>query len=177
MMSIESFSTLVKNHSASQQVTLARNEYLIEAGATEKNIYYVLSGTLRVFMTDESEEHTIRFAYPATLFMALDSFLSGKPTRYSIQAIKRCQLLALPMAVFHEILDNDTTYRALYQTVLEQFVLQQMEREEDLLTSSPSERYRRVLNRSPHLFQEVPNKYIASYLRMTPETLSRLKKS
>jgi hypothetical protein len=56
-------------------------------------------------------------------------------------------------------------------------VLQQMERERDILTSSPLERYKRVLERSPQLFQEIPNKYIASYLRMTPETLSRIKKS
>ena len=52
-----------------------------------------------------------------------------------------------------------------------------MERERDILTSSPLERYNRVLKRSPLLFQEIPNKYIADYLRMTPETLSRIKKS
>lgn len=61
--------------------------------------------------------------------------------------------------------------------ILEQLVYQQLERERDLLTSSPAVRFKRVLDRSPLLFQEVPNKYIAAYLRMTPETLSRLKKS
>lgn len=65
----------------------------------------------------------------------------------------------------------------MWQLILESFVLQQMERERDILTSSPMERYSRVLKRSPQLFQEIPNKYIASYLRMTPETLSRIKKS
>jgi len=60
---------------------------------------------------------------------------------------------------------------------LEQLTLQQLEREKDILTSSPLERYKRVLKRSPQLFQEIPNKYIADYLRMTPETLSRIKKS
>lgn len=65
----------------------------------------------------------------------------------------------------------------MWQLILESFVLQQMERERDILTSSPMERYNRVLKRSPQLFQEIPNKYIASYLRMTPETLSRIKKS
>jgi CRP/FNR family transcriptional regulator, anaerobic regulatory protein len=54
-------------------------------------------------------------------------------------------------------------------------VVQQMQRELDLLTASPIERYRRVIARSPQLFQEVPLKYIADYLRMTPETLSRLR--
>ncbi len=52
-----------------------------------------------------------------------------------------------------------------------------MEREQDLLINSPEERYRRVLKRSPQLFQEVPHKYIAAYLRMPPETLSRVKKA
>ena len=69
--------------------------------------------------------------------------------------------------------ENSTTW----QLMLEQLVLQQMERERDILTVSPLERYKRVLKRSPQLFQEIPHKYIASYLRMTPETLSRIKKS
>jgi len=67
--------------------------------------------------------------------------------------------------------------RTLWTKILENLVLQQMEREVDILTNSPKERYNRVLKRSPKLFQEVPNRYIANYLRMSPETLSRLKKS
>ena len=69
------------------------------------------------------------------------------------------------------------TNRILWTAILENLVLQQMEREIDILTSSPKERYQRVLKRSPQLFQEIPNRYIANYLRMSAETLSRLKKS
>jgi CRP-like cAMP-binding protein len=65
----------------------------------------------------------------------------------------------------------------IWHIMLGNLIFQQMERERDILTSSPLERYKRVLARSPQLFQEIPNKYIASYLRMTPETLSRIKKS
>ena len=64
----------------------------------------------------------------------------------------------------------------MWQLILESFVLQQMERERDILTSSPMERYNRVLKRSPLLFQEIPNKYIASYLGVTPESFSRIRK-
>lgn len=64
-----------------------------------------------------------------------------------------------------------------WMQILEQLIYQQLERELDLLIESPSERLNRVLKRSPNLFQEIPLKYIASYLRMTPETLSRLRKS
>lgn len=156
---------------------LNRNDYLITKGKTERNIYYVESGTLRVFLTDHAEEHTIRFGYPGTLFTALDSFLTGEPTQYNIQALKKCDLLVMRKSSFMELVGDNAKLAGFYYKMLEQLIVQQMERETDLLTVSPGERYRRVLARSPHLFQHVPHKYIASYLRMTPETLSRLKKS
>ena len=74
-------------------------------------------------------------------------------------------------------LKKRNTVAESYNSILEDLVLQQIEREKDLLYSSPKIRYERVLKRSPKLFQEIPNKYIANYLRMSPETLSRLKKS
>ena len=79
--------------------------------------------------------------------------------------------------VFFEFINSSSTFQKLWIHILNQLVLQCIDREKDLLTSSPESRYQRVLKRSPQLFQMVPHKYIASYLRMSPETLSRLKKS
>ncbi|HEU5148245.1 MAG TPA: Crp/Fnr family transcriptional regulator, partial [Chryseosolibacter sp.] len=76
-------------------------------------------------------------------------------------------------ALVNESLENMRDYAAL----LESLITQQIEREVDLLIHSPAERLKRVLERSPNLFQEIPLKYIASYLRMTPETLSRIRNS
>lgn len=72
---------------------------------------------------------------------------------------------------------KDTGTMKEWVNVLQTLSLQQLDREIDLLTTSPKARYERVLERSPRLFQEIPHRYIANYLRMTPETLSRLKKS
>ncbi len=72
---------------------------------------------------------------------------------------------------------SDPQRMQAWHLMMQQLVYQQLEREVDLLTQSPKERYKRVLKRSPQLFQEIPARHIASYLRMTPETLSRLKKS
>jgi len=161
----------------SGRLVLKRNEFLIRPGTLEKNIYYVKEGTLRVTMNDHGEEHTIRFGYKGTLFTALDSFISGKPTVYCIQAIKKSELLVMSKNDFLGIIARDQELAEAYRNQMEQLVLQQMERETDLLTASPLDRYNRVMKRSPRLFQAIPSKYIASYLRMTPETLSRLKKS
>lgn len=72
---------------------------------------------------------------------------------------------------------SDEANRGRWIGILENLVTQQLDREIDILTGSSRERYLRVLQRSPQLFQEVPLRYIANCLRMSPETLSRLRKS
>lgn len=160
-----------------QSKTLKRNEFLKHGVGIDTNLYFVVSGTLRIFVYDQEEELTIRFGYQGNLITALDTYLTGNPSDLYIQALKETKLKVISKLKFHDFIQSDLKYQTLWQQLLEQFVYQQMERERDILISSPVERYKRVLKRSPQLFQEIPHKYIASYLRMTPETLSRIKKS
>ncbi len=157
-------------------IVLKRNEFLTQTGQINTNIYYVEEGSLRIFWSEETEEHTIRFGYENSIFGALDSFFSGGTTSYSIQALKNTTLRMISRNTLEKWVRNSPENQDSWRLILEGIVQQQLEIELDLLTSSPSERYRRVMKRSPQLFQEIPNKYIASYLRMTPETLSRVKK-
>jgi CRP-like cAMP-binding protein len=77
----------------------------------------------------------------------------------------------------YQLVNENETSLKQYILLLETLITQQIDREIDLLITSPSERLNRVLSRSPNLFQEIPLKYIASYLRMKPETLSRIRNS
>jgi len=157
-------------------ITLERNEFLKVKGSIDTNIYYVESGSLSVFILDECEEQVIRFGYQGNIIVALDSYLTGKPSDFYIQAIKKSTVKVITKLQMDSFLSKEEN-KLLWTKILEDLMLQQMEREIDILTSSPKERYLRVLKRSPKLFQEIPNRYIANYLRMSPETLSRLKKS
>ena len=158
-------------------LTLQRNDYLKVANTIDTNIYFVESGSLRIFILDGSEEQIIRFGYSDNIIVALDSFLSEKPSEFYIQALKKTVVKVIPKCVFYEFVEHSDENKKIFIKMLEELILQQMEREKDILTSSPKERYNRVLARSPRLFQEIPNRHIANYLRMSPETLSRLKKS
>lgn len=158
-------------------LTLQRNDYLKVANTIDTNIYFVESGSLRIFILDGAEEQVIRFGYSDNIIVALDSFLSEKPSEFYIQALKKTVVKVIPKSAFYEFVEHSDENKKIFIKMLEELILQQMEREKDILTSSPKERYNRVLARSPRLFQEIPNRHIANYLRMSPETLSRLKKS
>jgi len=162
---------------SSRTITLARNENLNESGRVDTNLYFIESGSLRAFVLGDGVEQNIRFAYTGNFMASLDSFLRNTPSAFTTQPIRRTVLRVLTRAQFLEHLAEGEANRSAWTVLLENLVLQQLEREQDLLTASPKERYLRVLKRSPRLFQEIPHRHIANYLRMSPETLSRLKKS
>lgn len=157
--------------------TIDKGTLLVKEGDIETSLYYVSSGALRVFLLSEFEEMTIRFGYEGSYINSLSSFINNRPSEFYIEAIRKSTITIIPKSRLEEIIYNDTESMQEYIALMEALVTQQIEREIDLLTVSPAERLKRVLERSPNLFQQIPLKYIASYLRMTPETLSRIRKS
>jgi CRP-like cAMP-binding protein len=127
-------------------ITLERNEFLKVKGTIDTNVYYVENGSLRIFVLDNDEKQVIRFGYEKNLVTALDSYLSGKPSDLYIQALKKTVVRVISKAQIEEFLKEEHN-RLLWVKILEDLVLQQMEREIDILTSSPKERYNRVLKR------------------------------
>lgn len=160
-----------------KQFILKRNQFLKGNIGVDTSLYFIVSGSMRIYVEDGLEEHTIRFAYKDSFIAVLDSFISEEASDLYVQALKKTEIKSLSKSSFMNFIENYPENRVLWYKILGLIIFQQMERERDLLTSSPEERYLRVLKRSPQLFQEIPKKYIASYLRMTPETLSRINKS
>lgn len=171
------YSEIEKQNYWDKNISLKRNEYLKVGGTVETNLFYIVSGSLKISIIDNSTEHIIRFGYKNNFIMALDSFITEKPSDFYIQALKKTELKVLSKQNYFTLINQSNDLMKLWDAILQQLIVQQLDREKDILINSPKERYKRVFLRSPQLFQEIPNKYIASYLRMSPETLSRLKKS
>ncbi len=157
-----------------ETVELKRGEFLCKKGQNHPHFYFVVKGTLHVYMEDKKEQHTFRFGYENSIITPLDSFISNNPTKFFIQAIKNSELKRISRERFLEIFNSNDAYKNLWLEFLKSIVMNQLTREIDVITYSPLERIERLYKRSPHIFQEIPQKYIASYLRMKPETLSRL---
>ncbi len=160
-----------------EQKVIAKGEFLLREGELERNLYWIETGVIRVFYLSEFEEQTIRFGYEGSFITSLSSFIKGTPSEFYMEAIRKTRLKVIPKDNLLKLVNENEESLKQYIGLLESLITQQIDREIDLLISSPLERLNRVLERSPNLFQQIPLKYIASYLRMKPETLSRIRNS
>lgn len=166
----------IKEHKMVEKSMLfKRGEVIASPGEIDTSIYWIKSGTIKVSMFDNEEERIVRFGYQNDLVVMLDSFISNQPTDFLMQTIKKTEVDIISQKKWTDFWSQDIERFKIWNQLLEQLVLQQVEREKDLLITSPQERLQRVMQRSPQLFQKIPKKHIASYLRMSPETLSRIK--
>ena len=152
--------------------TYKKGSFLTTAGEVEHKLYLIEEGAVKIYYLAELGEKIIRLGYNGSILNSLSSFFSQKPSELYIETIRETKVRVLNREIVMDIVKNSNGYARFLESVL----IQQLEREIDLLLDSPVQRLERVLNRSPHLFQHVPLKYIATYLRMSPETLSRIRK-
>ncbi len=151
-----------------------RFDFLIQKGVRASHLYFIIKGTLRIYCVSNDTEICVGFGYPNTLICAYPSFVSNQPSDYDIQALTDTQLIGISRTDFYNCIHQSWNLERHWREMTEQALLGRIEREIDLVTYAPKERLDRLFQRSPHLFQLFPHKYIASYLRMTPETLSRM---
>lgn len=160
----------------SDVIEIKRNHRLITFGEKVNHVYYIESGTCCITYPDEKEDIVLGFGYPNT-FLLSPSILHKKPSEQEVIVIKKSVFKCIPIELFFEFIYSSEEIKTTWLHQIEHLLLSQIDRQIDLLISSPEERLNRLLKRSPHVFQLIPQKYIASYLRMSPETLSRIQKT
>ena len=156
-------------------VTLKRNEFLIKKGQTESSLFFVLNGSMRIYFPNKEDEICVGFGHTGNLVCSYPSFIRNEPSEYFIQALAKTELMAINRDYFYSLFDPFRNIERAWRMLEEEALMGKIEREVEMLTFTPEERYHRLITRSPHIFQTIPRKYIASYLRMTPETLSRIR--
>lgn len=157
-----------------EEVQFNRWDTIKTSGTSNTNLYFIEEGCVRVYFSEDAHEHALYFGHKGSLISALDSFVSEKPSDVIIQCINKTRAKVISKESFMHFIANNLQAGMLWQKVLLELTQWHLERQKDLLINSPTLRFERVLARQPDLFQNIPHKYIASYLRMTPETLSRI---
>ena len=152
---------------------LNRGDFLIQQHQVEQYLYFIEEGTVGIFYPNEDQNQCVGFGYSPSVICSFPSFVKKLPSEYFIQTLSKTKVIGISRNDFYRHMENFPSLERLWRKMLEEALLGRIEREIDLLTIAPATRIQRLLNRSPHIFQMIPLKYIASYLRMTPETLSR----
>ncbi len=158
-----------------QPLTVKRKTILTAAGETERSLYFVVEGLQRAFYVGEgNKEATIVFTYPPSFSGVADSFLTQTPSLYFLETLTASRFLRIS---YDEVERMTKTSPLIQQLIFKAtaFALKgALQRHIELQCFTNEEKFRTLLQRSPHILNLVPHKYIASYLGMDATNFSKL---
>lgn len=153
----------------------AKNEKILTEGEVCENIYWIVKGLVRQFYYKNGKELTEYMATENNICMCIESLFLEQPTRLQIMAIEPTILYCLPKAKLEAVAMKSVNIQILYRKILEESLILSQVHADMLRFESAIDRYQKLVKRSPQLVLRAPLVYIASYLQMTPETLSRVR--
>ena len=152
-----------------------KNEMILREGETCTNIYWVVKGLVRQFYYKNGKEVTEYMATENSIVMCIESLFLEQPTHLQIKAIEPSILIAIPKADLETVAMKSVNIQILYRKILEESLILSQIHADMLRFESAQDRYQKLIKRQPQLVLRAPLVYIASYLQMTPETLSRVR--
>lgn len=155
---------------------IKRKSFLLMEGEVCHFNYFVNEGCLRIFaVNEETQENTRYFAFEGKFGTALSSFIELKPSFEYIQAVEHAEVLAISRNDFYHLVDTIPAVNQIYRDILEMAYVTSQKRIYGLQGQSALERLRWMMEYQPNILSRLSNKVVASYLGVTPYTLSRLK--
>lgn len=154
-----------------------KGDFILREGEVAGHIYWVVKGLVRQFYFKNGKELTEYMAAENTICMSIESLFKEQPSHQQIQALEPTIIFALPKASLEREAVRNTNLQMLYRKILEESLILSQIRADMLRFESAPERYAKLVKRAPQLVLRAPLVYVASYLQMTPETLSRVRAS
>ncbi len=154
-----------------------KKNYYLREGDSNKLKAYVVKGCTRNFIIDEDgKEKTMYFSFEDWWLGDIESFLTGRPCKQYIQAIEDLELLCISKADFFKLAESVQQLNTWFQGKIQKTHFATIDRLMDSKAGSIEKRYLDMINKHPDIFKRVPLQYIASYLNIEPQSLSRLRK-
>lgn len=152
-----------------------KRQLLVQAGEVENYLNFVVKGLSRMYFYKGKTEVITNIAREGELISSSASFLSGHPSNYFVETLEPCTLLSISREKLNKAFEESPSIEKLGRLMTTHFVLQKEEWELECMRLDTRERFLRFVGNNPELMLRVPQKYLASYLNMKPETFSRLK--
>lgn len=157
--------------------TLRRKQYLLQAGDICRHECFVNKGCLRTYhLDDKGQEHIVQFAFEDWWTGDMHSFITGKPSLYHIDALEDCELLLIEKHQWEKMFSDIPKLERFYRLLLQNAFVSMQRRIAENMSLTAEERYANFLQQYARFEQRLPQRQIASYLGITPESLSRIRK-
>lgn len=153
-----------------------KKKILLAQGATERYLSFVESGIVRLYVPGEDNDLTFGFAFEQSFVSAYDSFLTQSPSSYCIEALTATTLWRISYADLQQVYKETRIGNLIGRYAGEAEFLKKAKRELSFLCDSAEERYLKLFEERPEVIKMIPLKYIASYIGVTPQALSRMRK-
>lgn len=158
-----------------KHTTIKRNDFLLKEGKVCDFIAFVNSGVIRHYHLKDGKEITCDVTLKNSFITDFKSFKQGIPSEYNFQILKNAELLIIKKRELFELYDNYKNIESLGRIMAEQVALRTIDIAMSLSSDKPQERVEKLILQRPDLFQEVPQRYLANLLGISPESLSRIR--
>jgi CRP-like cAMP-binding protein len=166
---------LLKPYFISKQVR--KRQYVLNAGDKCQYITFIESGLLRSFtVDDEGAEHVVQFATEGSWISDVGSFVSGKEALYNIEALEDSEILHLTREAMDDLLERLPVMERFFRLLMQNNIVVLQRRVVAYMSLSAEEKYLHLMEVAPGIMTRASQQHIASYLNITPETLSRVRK-
>lgn len=155
--------------------SLKKKEFLLQQGETEQHLYFMVSGLVHQYFYKGKEMVSTDFFPAGRITGGVISFLSGEPSYYTLQALEPCEMISLSKTSLEWLYTVNKKWQKLARELLITYLISQEKEIMDTIQLTMRERYVQFSRSYPELLEKVPQRRIASYLNIKPETFSRLK--
>ena len=158
-----------------KHTTIKRNDFLLKEGKVCDFIAFVNSGVIRHYHLKDGKEITCDVTLKNSFITDFRSFTQGIPSEYNFQILKNAELFIIKKRELLELYNNNKNIETLGRIMAEQVALRMIDTAMSLSSDKPQERVEKLIIQRPDLFQEVPQRYLANLLGISPESLSRIR--
>lgn len=157
---------------------IPKKTVFLKLNEVENHISFIESGVIRLFIPkeDPEKEITFGFSFKDQFISAYDSFLTRKPSAYQLQALTETTILSITYDDLQDVYKTTQIGNLIGRLTAERLFLIKSKREQNLLNLSAEERYLKLFKERPELLKVIPLKYISSYIGVTAQALSRIRK-
>lgn len=175
MLNVNYLNNTLESLMKDDNLSIPPKTILLEEGKIADRLYLIRKGCLRLFFYNEGKDITFQFFFEGDFVASFDSLYKRKPSLFSLESIEPTEVSVVKRDVFYNLIEKTPSLRQVYEEkLIDRFrVYQQLFLSR--IKNTPQQRYEELLKEYPNIIQRVPQHYIASYLGITPVSLSRIR--